>query len=63
MVDSSFVVVDIGSPSNKPHVPSRNVDMNDETNDAPFYRSMLFVYILFCILVIIAVVITLLVTR
>jgi hypothetical protein len=64
MADSSFVVVDIGSPTNKNPVPSRNVDiMNVETNDASFLKYAYVIFIIADILIILAVVIYLVVSR
>ena len=64
MADSSFVVVDIGSPTNKTPVPSRNVDIvNVETNDASFFKYGFVIFIIAVILIILAVVIYLVVAR
>ena len=64
MADSSFVVVDIGSPTNKTPVPSRNVDIvNVETNDASFLKYGFVIFIIAVILIILAVVIYLVVAR
>jgi hypothetical protein len=64
MADSTFVVVDIGSPTNKTPVPSRNVDVvNVETNDASFFKYAFIIFILAVILIILAIVIYLVVAR
>ena len=64
MADSSFVVVDIESPTNKTPVPSRNVDiMNVETSDASFFKYGFVIFIITVILIILAVVIYLVVAR
>ena len=64
MADSSFVVVDIGSPTNQTPVPSQNVDIvNVETNDASFLKYAYVIFIIADILIILAVVIYLVVSR
>ena len=64
MADSSFVVVDIGSPTNKPPAPSRNVDIvNIKTNDSSFLKYAYVIFIIADILIILAVVIYLVVSR
>jgi hypothetical protein len=64
MADSTFVVVDIGSPTNKTPVPSRNVDVvNVKTNDASFLKYGFVIFIIAVILIILAIVIYLVVAR
>ena len=62
MADSTFVVVDIGSPTNKTPVPSGNVDVaNVETNDASFFKYAFIIFIIAVVLIILAIVIYLVV--